>query len=208
MGKEELEKVIEAINTQNTLYLMDKKIIKPFDVPGSTMFEKYRTKIVRDQAGNEIMRVDYDPSGSPETGKGLLGKIQQLAIGLLNFKLGDLSGNYLYSIKAGSLMTVTHNFRIMNGEETQDDYAAVHKMMSLGKESLIVSRFDGPQILSSEYRGYRKLIEVMDSNGLVVSTLHAPIISMRDRWQLDFSGDCDRTLVLIMVAIMSEMGER
>lgn len=208
MGQEDLNIILETLKSQNTLYLLDKKIVRPFAVPGSMAYERYRTKIVKDLNGNDIMRVDYDMSSGSQGGKGLFNKIQQLASGLLNFKLGDLNGNYLYSIKAGSFMTVTHNFRIMNGEETQDDYAAVHRMMSLGKESLVLSNPDGAQLLSSEYRGYRKLIEVRDSSQSVVSTLHAPIISMRDRWQLDFSGECDRSLVLIMVAIMSEMGER
>lgn len=81
-------------------------------------------------------------------------------------------------------------------------------MISLGKESLVISTADGSQVLSSEYRGYRKQIEVKDANGDPVATLHALIISMRDRWQLDFSGECDRALVLIMAAIMSELGER
>ena len=154
------------------------------------------------------MRVDYDPSPDSQGGKGVFGKLQQLAVGMLNFKVGDLNGNYVYSIKADSLMTTTHHFRIMNGDESQELYAGTHKMMALAKESLVISGTDGTPVLNSEYRGIRKQIEVSGPDGNNVATLHAPIISMRDRWQLDFSGECERTLVIVMAAIMSELGER
>lgn len=196
------------INAENTLYLMDKKIIKPFTILGSMLYEKYRTKIVKDQAGNDLMRIDYDPSANPPTTSGLFAKMQQMVTGLLSFKIGDVNGNYSYSVKAQNFMTTTHSFRILDGQESQDRYSAIHKMMSLGKESLVISMMDGSPILSSVYRGYRKLINVTDSNHSIVATLHAPIISMRDRWKLDFNGECDRQLVLIMTGIMSELGER
>lgn len=78
-------------------------------------------------------------------------------------------------------MTTTHNFQIMNGDETQVEFQAVHKMMNLAKVSLEVTEPDGTQLLSCEFRGYKKMIEVKDSNESVVSNLYAQILSVRDR---------------------------
>ena len=207
MEQRDFKDLLGMLNSQSTLFLMDQKILKPYNVPGTMMFNKYRTKIIRDQSENEVMRIDYD-SSSESTGKGLLGKLQQMAVGMLNFKLGDLDGNYLYTVKVDSFMTTTHHFHIFNGEGSEEKYSAVHKMMSLARESLVVSSTDGNPLLSAEYRGYRKFIELKDGNGVTVGELHAPIISMRDRWQLKFNGDCERSLALVMVAIMSELGQR
>lgn len=205
---EDLNELIGTLASQDTLYLMDNKIVKPFAIPGSDLFERYRTKIVQNQSGNDILRVDYDASTSPDSAKGLFAKIQEKAAGLLNFKVGDLNGNYLNTIKVDSFMTTTHKFQIMNGDGTQVEYQAVHRMMNLAKVSLVVTKTDGTEVLSCEYRGFRKLIEVKDSSGQLVTNLHAPIFSPRSRWQLDFTGECDRILVLIMVAIISELGDR
>jgi hypothetical protein len=80
--------------------------------------------------------------------------------------------------------------------------------IQLALTSLEVTDPDGNVLLKSEYRGYRKLIEVLDQDGNITANLHAPIISMRDRWKLEFMENSDRLLVLIMSAIMSEMGNR
>ncbi len=207
MEQRDFKDLLGMLNSQSTLFLMDQKILKPYAVPGTMTYSKYRTKIIRDQSGNEVMRIDYDPT-TGSSGKGLLGKLQQMAVGLLNFKVGDLDGNYLYSVRADSFMTTTHHFHIFDGEESDEKYSAVHKMMNLAKESLVVSSNDGTPVLTTEYRGYRKFIELKDGSGVPVGELHAPIVSMRDRWQLNFNGDCDRSLALVMVAIMSELGQR
>ncbi len=208
MDEKDSEVILGILNSQNVLFLMDKKIIKPFSVPGSNLFEKYRTKLVRDQSGNDMMRVDYDPSPDSQGGRGVFGKLQQLAVGMLNFKVGDLNGNYIYSIRADHFMTTTHNFRIMDGDESRDRFSATHKMMALGRNSLVITGTDSATVLSSQYNSLNKAIEVAGPDGIKVATLHAPIISMRDRWQLDFSGESDRALVIVMVAIMSELGQK
>ena len=209
MSQDNFDELLSTLNQQSTLSLMDKKIIKPFNVPGTHAFENYRTKIVKDQSGNELLRVDYDPSGNSQGG-GFLAKLQQFATGMLNFKIGDLDGNYIYSVKVDKFMATTHNFSIMNGDGTEGKFTATHKLMSLGRESLVVFSMDGSPVLSTEYRGYKKFIEVTDGNGNPAAALNSPIMSttFREKWQLDFTGQCDRSLVLIMASIMSELGQR
>lgn len=80
------------LSSQNTLFLMNNKIVKPFAIPGSNLFKNYKTKMNKDQSENDLMRVDYDPSTSSDSAKGLFAKIQQKAAGPLNFKIGDLNG--------------------------------------------------------------------------------------------------------------------
>ena len=96
----------------------------------------------------------------------------------------------------------------MNGDESEEKFKAFHYLMNLAKEKVEVTETNSNILLRSEYRGFRKTIEVQDNNNNQVALLHAPIISMRDRWKIEFNGDCDRYLVLIMAAIMSEFGER
>jgi hypothetical protein len=198
------------IKESRILYMMDKKIIKPYIEGVPINFEKYRTKIVRDENDNEVLRIDYDPSpGNPQQpGGGLLNRIAQMVEGFLNFKIGDLAGNYIYSVKSLNFFHKKNDFSIMNGNETEEKFKAAHYLMNLAKEKVEVTDTGSNPVLISEYRGFRKSLEVHDSNGAQVALLHAPIVSMRDRWKLEFNGDCDRYLVLIMAAIMSEFGER
>ena len=189
--------------------MMDQKIVRPYIGSVPINYEKYRTKIIRDENDNEVLRIDYDPSpgNSQQGGGGLMNRIAQIVEGLFNFKIGDLSGNYVYSIKSLNFMHKKHDFSIMNGDESEEKFKAFHYLMNFAKEKIEV--MDTTNILlRSEYRGFRKTIEVQDNNNNQVALLHAPIISMRDRWKIEFNGDCDRYLVLIMAAIMSEFGER
>ena len=204
-----MEEQFNSIQGNKLLYMMDQKILGPFVGTVPVNYEKYRTKIIRDENDNEVLRIDYDPSpgNSQQGGGGLINRIAQMVQGLLNFKIGDLSGNYIYSIKSLNFMHNKHDFSIMNGDETEEKFKASHYLMNLAKEKIEVTDTNSNILLRSEYRGYRKIIEVQDNNNQVAS-LHAPIISMRDRWKIEFNGDCDRYLVLIMAAIMSEMGER
>ena len=204
-----MEEQFNSIQGNKLLYMMDQKILRPFVGTVPVNYEKYRTKIIRDENDNEVLRIDYDPSpgNSQQGGGGLINRIAQMVQGLLNFKIGDLSGNYIYSIKSLNFMHNKHDFSIMNGDETEEKFKASHYLMNLAKEKIEVTDTNSNILLRSEYRGYRKIIEVQDNNNQVAS-LHAPIISMRDRWKIEFNGDCDRYLVLIMAAIMSEMGER
>ena len=204
-----MEEQFNSIQGKKLLYMMDQKILRPFVGTVPINYEKYRTKIIRDENDNEVLRIDYDPSpgNSQQGGGGLINRIAQMVQGLLNFKIGDLSGNYIYSIKSLNFMHNKHDFSIMNGDETEEKFKASHYLMNLAKEKIEVTDTNSNILLRSEYRGYRKIIEVQDNNNQVAS-LHAPIISMRDRWKIEFNGDCDRYLVLIMAAIMSEMGER
>lgn len=190
--------------------MMDQKIVKPFIGSVPINYEKYRTKIVRDENDTEVLRIDYDPSpgNSQQGGGGLMNRIAQMVEGLFNFKIGDLSGNYVYSIKSLNFMHKKHDFSIMNGDESEEKFKAFHYLMNLAKEKVEVTDTNSNILLRSEYRGFRKTIEVQDNNNNQVALLHAPIISMRDRWKIEFNGDCDRYLVLIMAAIMSEFGER
>lgn len=195
------------IQANKTIYMMDQKIIKPFIGGSPVNYERYRTKIVRDENDSEVLRIDYDPTpGNPQqAGGGFLNRIAEMVEGLLNFKIGDLSGNYIYSIKSLNLMHKRHDFSIMNGEETEEKFKAYHYMMNLAKEKIEVTEPNTNVLLRSEYRGYRKIIEVQGSNNNQVALIHAPVISLRDRWKIEFNGDCDRYLVLIMAAIMSEI---
>lgn len=204
-----MEEQFNSIQGNKLLYMMDQKILRPFVGTVPVNYEKYRTKIIRDENDNEVLRIDYDPSpgNSQQGGGGLINRIAQMVHGLLNFKIGDLSGNYIYSIKSLNFMHNKHDFSIMNGDETEEKFKASHYLMNLAKEKIEVTDTNSNILLRSEYRGYRKIIEVQDNNNQV-ALLHAPIISMRDRWKIEFNGDCDRYLVLIMAAIMSEMGER
>ena len=204
-----MEEQFNSIQGNKLLYMMDQKILRPFVGTVPVNYEKYRTKIIRDENDNEVLRIDYDPSpgNSQQGGGGLINRIAQMVQGLLNFKIGDLSGNYIYSIKSLNFLHKKHDFSIMNGDETEEKFKASHYLMNLAKEKIEVTDTNSNILLRSEYRGYRKIIEVQDNNNQVAS-LHAPIISMRDRWKIEFNGDCDRYLVLIMAAIMSEMGER
>ena len=204
-----MEEQFNSIQGNKLLYMMDQKILRPFVGTVPVNYEKYRTKIIRDENDNEVLRIDYDPSpgNSQQGGGGLINRIAQMVQGLLNFKIGDLSGNYIYSIKSLNFMHNKHDFSIMNGDETEEKFKASHYLMNLAKEKIEVTDTNSNILLRSEYRGYRKIIEVQDNNNQV-ALLHAPIISMRDRWKIEFNGDCDRYLVLIMAAIMSEMGER
>ena len=204
-----MEEQFNSIQGNKLLYMMDQKILRPFVGIVPVNYEKYRTKIIRDENDNEVLRIDYDPSpgNSQQGGGGLINRIAQMVQGLLNFKIGDLSGNYIYSIKSLNFMHNKHDFSIMNGDETEEKFKASHYLMNLAKEKIEVTDTNSNILLRSEYRGYRKIIEVQDNNNQV-ALLHAPIISMRDRWKIEFNGDCDRYLVLIMAAIMSEMGER
>ncbi len=199
-----------SIQESKILYMMDKKIIKPFIEGVPIDFEKYRTKVVKDENDNEVLRIDYDPSrgNSQKAEGGLLNRIAQMVEGFLNFKIWDLAGNYIYSVKSLNFLHKKNDFSIMNGDETEEKFKAAHYLMNLAKEKVEVTDTGSNPILISEYRGFRKSIEVHDSNGAQVAMLHAPIVSMRDRWKLEFNGDCDRYLVLIMAAIMSEFGER
>ena len=209
MSQEELNKIKETMMGYNTLYLMDQKIVRP-QIEGIPInFERYRSKMVKNDQDAIILTVNYDtaPGASAEPARGFAKLAQSLA-GLLNFKIGDNMGNFFYSVTNGNLLSNTHIFKIMDGKEENEIYSAKHKMMALAKESLEVMDPDGNVLLKSEYRGYRKLIEVLDRDGKVTANLHAPIISMRDRWKLELVGNSDRLLVLIMVAIMSEMGNR
>lgn len=204
-----MEEQFNSIQGNKLLYMMDQKILRPFVGTVPVNYEKYRTKIIRDENDNEVLRIDYDPSpgNSQQGGGGLINRIAQMVQGLLNFKIGDLFGNYIYSIKSLNFMHNKHDFSIMNGDETEEKFKASHYLMNLAKEKIEVADTNSNVLLRSEYRGYRKIIEVQDNNNQV-ALLHAPIISMRDRWKIEFNGDCDRYLVLIMAAIMSEMGER
>ena len=204
-----MEEQFNSIQGNKLLYMMDQKILRPFVGTVPVNYEKYRTKIIRDENDNEVLRIDYDPSpgNSQQGGGGLINRIAQMVQGLLNFKIGDLAGNYIYSIKSLNFMHNKHDFSIMNGDETEEKFKASHYLMNLAKEKIEVTDTNSNILLRSEYRGYRKIIEVQDNNNQV-ALLHAPIISMRDRWKIEFNGDCDRYLVLIMAAIMSEMGER
>lgn len=204
-----MEEQFNSIQGNKLLYMMDQKILRPFVGTVPVNYEKYRTKIIRDENDNEVLRIDYDPSpgNSQQGGGGLINRIAQMVQGLLNFKIGDLFGNYIYSIKSLNFMHNKHDFSIMNGDETEEKFKASHYLMNLAKEKIEVTDTNSNILLRSEYRGYRKIIEVQDNNNQV-ALLHAPIISMRDRWKIEFNGDCDRYLVLIMAAIMSEMGER
>ena len=204
-----MEEQFNSTQGNKLLYMKDQKILRPFVGTVPINYEKYRTKIIRDENDNEVLRIDYDPSpgNSQQGGGGLINRIAQMVQGLLNFKIGDLSGNYIYSIKSLNFMHNKHDFSIMNGDETEEKFKASHYLMNLAKEKIEVTDTNSNILLRSEYRGYRKIIEVQDNNNQVAS-LHAPIISMRDRWKIEFNGDCDRYLVLIMAAIMSEMGER
>ena len=204
-----MEEQFNSTQGNKLLYMKDQKILRPFVGTVPVNYEKYRTKIIRDENDNEVLRIDYDPSpgNSQQGGGGLINRIAQMVQGLLNFKIGDLSGNYIYSIKSLNFMHNKHDFSIMNGDETEEKFKASHYLMNLAKEKIEVTDTNSNILLRSEYRGYRKIIEVQDNNNQVAS-LHAPIISMRDRWKIEFNGDCDRYLVLIMAAIMSEMGER
>ena len=204
-----MEEQFNSIQGNKLLYMMDQKILRPFVGTVPVNYEKYRTKIIRDENDNEVLRIDYDPSPGnyQQDGGGLINRIAQMVQGLLNFKIGDLAGNYIYSIKSLNFMHNKHDFSIMNGDETEEKFKASHYLMNLAKEKIEVTDTNSNILLRSEYRGYRKIIEVQDNNNQVV-LLHAPIISMRDRWKIEFNGDCDRYLVLIMAAIMSEMGER
>ena len=204
-----MEEQFNSIQGNKLLYMMDQKILRPFVGTVPVNYEKYRTKIIRDENDNEVLRIDYDPSpgNSQQGGGGLINRIAQMVQGLLNFKIGDLAGNYIYSIKSLNFMHNKHDFSIMNGDETEEKFKASHYLMNLAKEKIEVADTNSNVLLRSEYRGYRKIIEVQDNNNQV-ALLHAPIISMRDRWKIEFNGDCDRYLVLIMAAIMSEMGER
>ncbi len=197
---------IDNIQENRSLYMMDQKVIRPFIENAPVNFEKYRTKMVKDENDNEILRIDYDLSNSEQSGN-FINRIAEMAQGLLNFKIGDLSGNYIYSVKSLNFMHKKHDFSIMNGNETEERFRASHHLMNLAREKIEILDKNQNVLLSSEYRGYKKTIEIIN-NGNNVAMVHAPIISMRDRWKIDFNGDCDRYLAIIMIAIMSEMGER
>ena len=201
---------LDGIQKNKTMYMMDQKIIKPFVGNVPINYEKYRTKIIRDENDNEVLRIDYDPSpGNFQQGVGgLMNRIAQMVEGLLNFKIGDLTGNYIYSIKSLNFMHKRHDFSVMNGDENEQKFKASHYLMNLAKEKIEVTDTDSNILLRSEYRGFRKIIEVRDNNNNEAALLHAPIISMRDRWKIEFNSNCDRYLVLIMAAIISEFGER
>ena len=209
MIEDDIRKVKETMKGYNTLYLMDQKIIRPQMEGVPINFEKYRTKMVKTDQDTAILTVNYDTSPGPsaEPARGFAKLAQSLA-GLLNFKIGDIGGNFYYSVTDGNLLSNTHIFKIMNGREENEIYSAKHRMMALAKESLEVMDLNGTILLKTEYRGYRKLIEVMDQDGNLAANLYAPIISLRDRWKLEFVGDTDRLLGLIMAAIISEMGNR
>lgn len=209
MGLEEVRKISNAMMEYNTLYLMDQKILRP-QIEGIPInFEKYRAKMVKTDQDDLVLTVNYDTSPDPsaEPARGFAKFAQSLG-GLLNFTIGDNGGLFFYSVTDGNLLSNTHIFKIMDGEGKNEIYSAKHKMMALAKESLEVMELDGTMLLKSEYRGYKKLIEVLDKDGNVAANLYAPILSMRDRWKIEFTGNADRLLVLIMAAIISEMGNR
>ncbi len=209
MNQEDIHKISESLIEQNTLYLMDQKIVRPQIEGVPINFERYRTKMVKNEQDEVILTVNYDTSPDPsaEPARGFA-KIAQTLSGLLNFKIGDIGGNFFYSVTDGNLLSNTHIFKIMDGDGKNEMYSAKHKMMALAKEYIELTELDGTILLRSEYRGYKKLIEVLDKDGNITANLHAPILSMRDRWKLEFTGNADRLLVLIMAAIMSEMGNR
>ena len=93
--------------------MMDQKIVKPFIGSVPINYEKYRTKIVRDENDTEVLRIDYDPSpgNSQQGGGGLMNRIAQMVEGLFNFKIGDLSGNLVYSIKSLNFMHKSMTFQ-------------------------------------------------------------------------------------------------
>lgn len=208
MDSKDLNTITEELKSKNQLFLMDQKLLRPQIEGVPINFEKYRSKMVKDEDDNIVLTVNYDNSPTSDQPARGFARIAQAISGLLNFKVGDNGGMFYYTVTDGNLMANTHKFRIADGDGNRDLFSAEHKFMALAKQMVEVSDLNGQVILKSEYRGYRKLIEIHDSSGNLVANLHAPIISMRDRWKMEFMGDVDRILVVIMAAIMSEMGER
>jgi hypothetical protein len=188
---------------------MDQKIIKPYIGPIPINYESYRTKLIKDPDGKDLLRIDYNDNPSPidQPARGFA-KLAQMVARLLDFRVGDLNGNFIYSVRSKNGLSNKLEFRVSNGDDTKELYTALHKMMSLAKESTSILSLDGNTILTCEFRGFKRTIEVKDMNDSVVATIHTPLISLRDKWQIDYSGECDKILVLIMVAIMSEVGNR
>jgi uncharacterized protein YxjI len=204
-----LEDIKSSLEGKSQLYLMDQKIIKPYVGPVPINFESYRTKLIKDSEGNDILRIDYNdnPSAIDQPARGFA-RIAQMVARLLDFKVADTDGNFLYSVRSKNGLSNKLEFRISNGDDSKELYSGLHKMMNLAKESTSILSLDGNLLLGCEFRGFKRTIEVKDGNGSIVATIHAPVISLRDRWQIDYNGDCDKILVLIMVAIISELGQR
>ncbi|MHB8361886.1 MAG: hypothetical protein ACYDAO_00455 [Thermoplasmataceae archaeon] len=208
MEKGDFEKIQKELNANNSIFLMDQKILKPFIGPIPINFEKYRTKMILDQSGNEILRVDFDPTQNSGKSGGGLREIMQSVSGILNFKINDLEGSEIYSITCDKFFTNKHELHIRYPCENTDKFIAFHKIMNFAKIYASINNPDQSLVFQCEFRGFKKTIEVKDSTENLIATLHAPIISLRDRWKIEVSSDCDRILLIILTCILSELGER
>lgn len=92
----------------------------------------------------------------------------------------------------------------MNGDESEGKFKVYHRLINFAKEKVEVMEPNSNFLLRSEYRGYRKIIDVQDNNK-IVALLHTLIIPLRDRCEKEFNADYHLYLLLIMAAFMSKM---
>lgn len=196
----------EQLRQEPSMFMMDQKILKPYLGPVPVNYERYRTKVVLNSQGQEVLRVDYDNSAPADKGSNFFQQIAQRIGGLLNFNISNMQGDVIYSVTSGKLLSKVHDFSIKDGKTGEEKYTAKHIMKNLAKEEISVMDQSGNATLNAEYRGFRKFIQVNGISGNAAN-LYAPVISLRDRWKLEFFGDTDRVLTLIMAAIISELGE-
>ncbi len=196
----------ESLSGLDSVYMLNEKIIRPITGPLSSKFANYRTRLVRNMQDQDLLRIDYDPSGAAAPGSGVLSRLSQAITRLLNFNVDTLDGNFVYSIKSSSSLAKRMTFDISNEDASSILYRGVHTYLNLGKESLEIMDASNTLQLSCNYRGFRRNMDVLDSSGANVAGLFSPYVSARDRWVINFNGSANRLLIVTLTALIADMG--